>query len=118
MHINEQYRRQAVIKRRILVAAGRVPSTSWEAANLELQSKHTAELGRHMATVEIHQRINSLSQARIADNMLSMRDQFAMSALQGILACLVDHKDSGSVAVRCELAYRYADDMLKARIKS
>ena len=49
-----------------------------------------------------------------AAKMVNLRDQFAMAALTGMLAC---HGIDGSVEALCEVAYDYADEMMEARQK-
>lgn len=46
-----------------------------------------------------------------------LRDEFAMQALNGIMACFHEFKGAGDKASRCRLAYAYADAMLEARAK-
>jgi len=45
------------------------------------------------------------------------RDQFAMAALTGILACSMDHKGFETVNLRVQKSYEYADAMLAERDK-
>lgn len=52
--------------------------------------------------------------AEIAAGM-TLRDYFAASALQGIIACVRDHTGACSVNSRVAKAFEYADAMLKAR---
>lgn len=55
------------------------------------------------------------------DDILTLRDRFAMAALTGMLAYSHVHEESGNYHVNCrtdvccEIAYDYADAMLKAR---
>jgi hypothetical protein len=54
---------------------------------------------------------------RTAKEQNTLRDQFAMAALTGIVACYRDHEGAETIPDRCKKAYEYADAMLKARAK-
>jgi len=45
----------------------------------------------------------------------TLRDRFAMAALQGSIAASAIYSNAGSMEERCAYAYAYADAMLKAR---
>lgn len=51
---------------------------------------------------------------RCEDGTVGLRDKFAMAALQGMLA---DHSLNGAKNSLVEWAYKYADAMLKERVK-
>ena len=63
---------------------------------------------------ETKQRINDLEAeiARLKEAQPTLRDQFAMAALTGILACPVM---DGDIPTFCKLSYAYADEMMEAR---
>lgn len=63
---------------------------------------------------ETKQRIGDLEAeiARLKAAQPTLRDQFAMAALTGMLAC---HTVDGSVKALCRAAYDYADAMMEAR---
>ena len=59
-------------------------------------------------------RINALEieNAELRRGQPSLRDQFAMAALTGILACPAM---DGDIPTLCKLSYVYADEMMEAR---
>ena len=63
---------------------------------------------------ETKQRISELEAeiARLKEAQPTLRDQFAMAALTGMLTC--DNVD-GSVEALCAAAYDYAGEMMEAR---
>lgn len=74
----------------------------------KLLSGHAAIAERFITVLN-----NSFSPPKIVqpDEVFTLRDKFAMSALAGIIA-----EGSGSYEADAKSAYRYADEMLKARI--
>lgn len=50
-------------------------------------------------------------------NPADLRDQFAMAALQGILASTTESHSYGSFEDASDAAYKYADAMIRARLK-
>jgi len=53
-------------------------------------------------------RVNRATEA----TALTMRDEFAIAALNGILACPAM---DGDIPTFCKLSYAYADEMMEAR---
>ena len=53
----------------------------------------------------------------LAENM-TLRDYFAAQALGGILACFREYSGADRTKTRVQLAYEYADEMIKQRQES
>lgn len=51
-------------------------------------------------------------------NTEGLRDYFAADALQGLIAATPTENEFSSIQAAARLAYRYADEMLKARKKA
>lgn len=58
-----------------------------------------------------------MSEVGKIESLTSLRDQMAMAALTGIIACFRDHNNCETVETRCLKSYEYADEMLKIRKK-
>lgn len=58
---------------------------------------------------------NGQGEAPPTDRIDATRDDFAMAALAGILACTRDFRGATDALSRAQLAYKHADAMLKAR---
>ena len=66
--------------------------------------------------VHIHTEMMMKKNKEIIALKQTLKDQFAMAALQGLLAsCQPPATDNASIARFSERAYQYADECLKAR---
>lgn len=119
-------RRLQFMKDRVRRANAEIAMTQPEAAHFNLQRQHVNSLTLHMGAMEINSSATSAHLRNIASHLNAalkaqptLRDQFAMSALQGLLSDPNPFADAGDgvPAAYTESAYNYADAMLAERVK-
>ena len=119
-----QQRRLAFMKDRLRASHKEVAFSPQEAAHFNQQRHRDSTLEKHMAVMELQSRSYTASVGKLADSVrmllkgqLTLRDQFALGALQGLLADTnpLVIGDEGPAETYAKEAYSYADAMLAER---